>query len=1359
MTLYISDSTSDKLYAIAPDALTAYDGVCGTRATGTTYNLTDLTPDTTSPWGVTHDGTNFYLIDSVTLKLHKFTISGANLVQSAAWDLTLTPRPIDLPRGLAFDGTYVNLADANTNLIYKLSTADGSVVDAVDPYDNWGASDMDPTGITFIDGDMWLTDEETGIKKLFNNTSYYRDLDSFEYFSKGNTSFETPSYNPKGLVYDGTFFWVVDDYNNRLYKINASTGVTVSSCQTPWSRPNGLAYNGGSLYISDNNSDLIYVVNPATCAVTSSYAAPSTGSRGLVHDGTNLWATDSDSDLVYKIDPATGVVASSFATPASTPRGLAWDGTYLWLADEGTDLYYQINSATGATVKTRTVIELSAEGITFKDGQLWSVDDVQDRMYNVDSTLLAQGQFATPSGSAQGFTYSGSNIWATDSGTDSFYKLNASTGAIVNTYAAPANDPRDITWDGANLWLTTDADNRIYKINPADGSTITSFAAPASDPIGIVYAGGNLYVSDPITNKIYQVDPADGSNDANFNAPGSASGSMAYDGTSVWIHDTDERMLYKLVFDDDDDEGIVEATQDVYSTAIQGIEFIDGTLWTVDSYFDMFFDDDLTASEPDAVIAIANAYTVPYAVSDSFYFTTRNSSEAFYIQRRLLNVPETSTRKILASSSRGGALYVREERTNGGNIFSLDLGLLGDNFEISRQTVPAVTLFFNALGIQVHANGDHEETRPTYASLNTDLATLMTDCSAAFTRTQIGTSSNSQPIYSYAYGTVGKPIALYLSGTHGNEEHGYVPEVRFMQDLCTDFLTSDARALNMYVNYRTIFVPLLNPYGIANLSRYNANNVDLNRNYDYAWSAFPSSHKGSSAFSESETQAIRDVVNANLANIVFVNDAHSAMAISPGMTWGCALGESAPTFIADIYDIFTSQNAKRWFETNVAVTRWMTYDRYTFQDCATPYFGNWVAALGVPTSTNEVFGKKDVDTQRMIHTNAWYKSHFDATFDALSSKYARAVYRIDGTLSSAHFTGAVLANTTVPGGTSVTFKYGSNSTTAEPTTWYSTYSQPTNNRYLFVELVLARDAYDTSTPSVQDFTVEYSQTSAVDDIDIAPRKHSLADGTFSQDGVNEPESVAPGSTVQLSWQTEGSVEYVKIVATNHGERIAVAPLIRNQNIYTWTIPADLVGDVTVTVEATDLFSTTDTEEILVHVVGSPEVNEDSDTTTPVTSPVFGVTAGMTIRGTSSPTVYYIDDAYRRHPFIDEQTFLTWHQNFDAVHVVANDVLARFPLSVPMMPKVETVLVKIQSDPKVYEMVANPEDPFRPTLRWIPFESVAVSRYGEAWADYVIDVPVTSFGHFHFGESVSDGDAASRAAAIEHMRKRFELFVR
>ena len=64
------------------------------------------------------------------------------------------------------------------------------------------------------------------------------------------------------------------------------------------------------------------------------------------------------------------------------------------------------------------------------------------------------------------------------------------------------------------------------------------------------------------------------------------------------------------------------------------------------------------------------------------------------------------------------------------------------------------------------------------------------------------------------------------------------------------------------LNYSFVIVPIANPWGFDNNSRYNSRDVDLNRNFDADWVS--GQNKGTSAASEKETQYIQNVISNNV---------------------------------------------------------------------------------------------------------------------------------------------------------------------------------------------------------------------------------------------------------------------------------------------------------------------------------------------------------------------------------------------------------------------------------------------------------------------------------------------------------------
>ncbi len=171
---------------------------------------------------------------------------------------------------------------------------------------------------------------------------------------------------------------------------------------------------------------------------------------------------------------------------------------------------------------------------------------------------------------------------------------------------------------------------------------------------------------------------------------------------------------------------------------------------------------------------------------------------------------------------------------------------------------------------------------------NTDTATTtdMSDQQSDDTTTQddtqttIGQSVDGRDIVAYHYGS-GDTEVLFVSGIHG----GYEWNTTLVAYELMDYL--EAQSSVVPDNVRVTVVPVLNPDGLHTTvgtagrftradvptpqsatvaGRFNANTVDLNRNFACDWQEegiwqSRTVNAGTSAFSEPESQAIRDYVN------------------------------------------------------------------------------------------------------------------------------------------------------------------------------------------------------------------------------------------------------------------------------------------------------------------------------------------------------------------------------------------------------------------------------------------------------------------------------------------------------------------
>ena len=131
----------------------------------------------------------------------------------------------------------------------------------------------------------------------------------------------------------------------------------------------------------------------------------------------------------------------------------------------------------------------------------------------------------------------------------------------------------------------------------------------------------------------------------------------------------------------------------------------------------------------------------------------------------------------------------------------------------------------------------------------------------------IGYSVDGRPITAYYYGS-GPTTILFTGGMHGSEPSGkYI-----MQDWA-NYL--DSNAYKIPAGRQVVIVPAVNPDGLAVLSRYNAHNVNIDRNFAAAnWqtdidtsSGIVAGGGGATAMSEPETRALASLTTSLLPRL------------------------------------------------------------------------------------------------------------------------------------------------------------------------------------------------------------------------------------------------------------------------------------------------------------------------------------------------------------------------------------------------------------------------------------------------------------------------------------------------------------
>ena len=149
------------------------------------------------------------------------------------------------------------------------------------------------------------------------------------------------------------------------------------------------------------------------------------------------------------------------------------------------------------------------------------------------------------------------------------------------------------------------------------------------------------------------------------------------------------------------------------------------------------------------------------------------------------------------------------------------------------------------------------------------------------TKTVLGTSIQKRDITAYHFGTGTKEI-LFVGGSHG----GYEWNTSLVAYELMDYLTANPKVIPAGV--KVTVIPVLNPDGLKKVTgkegrftasdvsssneikisgRFNANNVDLNRNFDCDWQTkgvwmTETVSGGSKAFSEPESLAFKNYIES-----------------------------------------------------------------------------------------------------------------------------------------------------------------------------------------------------------------------------------------------------------------------------------------------------------------------------------------------------------------------------------------------------------------------------------------------------------------------------------------------------------------
>ena len=222
-----------------------------------------------------------------------------------------------------------------------------------------------------------------------------------------------------------------------------------------------------------------------------------------------------------------------------------------------------------------------------------------------------------------------------------------------------------------------------------------------------------------------------------------------------------------------------------------------------------------------------------------------------------------------------------------------------------------------------------------------------------------------------------KEIVYIDGGHHGNEHLG--TELAFLtaEFYIEGWAAGDQEVIDVLTTTELHILIMLNADGNDIDTRWNINQVDLNRNYDHYWNTCPTTQPGSAAFSESETHANSVYMNTVVPDADLYVTMHTGVWI---MLYPWGKWPEQPSdwelfhFIRDdvhanISDI-PIQNANQGLYPNCGTSRdygygVMGFPTFTFETDDE----QWLPGTTEPLSSR--LGE-EMDVMRYLITNTWY---------------------------------------------------------------------------------------------------------------------------------------------------------------------------------------------------------------------------------------------------------------------------------------------------------------------------------------------------------------------------------------------------
>ena len=291
------------------------------------------------------------------------------------------------PRGGAFDGTHLWIADYGMSEIHKINVSTNSIIETIDVPDK-------PLGMAFDGTHLWVGGAISNLMSKVNVTT--NEVVATVYVGIDPTTNE--NYSTQDVVWDGTHIWAINSYNG-LAKIDPVTNTRVAQVNANMTdQPaRGVMYDG-YLWVTNyginpssiskfnvSTNALVETIPMPDCPTTCSRAAPVGIAFAPLNNDPNYVGVSSESITVTTVDneeppPApttttTPPASTTTTTPPAPPTPPSATTTTLPAIEDDDDNSDNDSNPPETTTTTTTTISVVEDDSNSEDSEVGGIGE------------------------------------------------------------------------------------------------------------------------------------------------------------------------------------------------------------------------------------------------------------------------------------------------------------------------------------------------------------------------------------------------------------------------------------------------------------------------------------------------------------------------------------------------------------------------------------------------------------------------------------------------------------------------------------------------------------------------------------------------------------------------------------------------------------------------------------------------------------------------------------------------------------------------------------------------------------------------------------------------------------------------